>query len=532
MPTPYGSGTLRPNDDQAVSHFLHDREQLIRMLVAAVDQPPREARSFPIGRYFWFALLALSAALTGVVVVLTLASAEIGSITSEVGQVVCYLFAMASCLWVSFHMPRSQVRWAWRCIGLACACNAVGESIYGYLVVVGNDPNPFPSLADIFYLLFFPLMTIGIALLPARSRESSLRWRAFIDGGVAAIAIFGIGWNFLIGPIFFHGGATPLQLMLSVAYPLGDLIIVTVLVVQLFRGTPESYRSIFFLLTIAMFSGIYADLAFTYLDLQGGYTTGFAGIDPFWMVGALGIALAPVAQYRRFGRAGPRWDALWAEVDEKSDAARVPSVFRLVIPYLPLVALIIVRLIFRPDLPMNTTFFGVELSVFLVFLLIAIRQLVALQENAVLTQQQGETLRVLQAAYHEIDLQRQQIEDYALSLEQGVRRIQDVQERVSQGDYAARVQGSEDEELYPMMTMLNRLLDRFENRTIAGYQGEQLSQLVARMEQISQRIEYGEWGQSARDLPGFAQTPLAQTARTLHLLTQRGTPGSGHPSEE
>jgi hypothetical protein len=83
-------------------------------------------------------------------------------------------------------------------LAVAQIANTLGEALWT-VIEVGLHQNPFPSLADagflIFYpLMFYPLFAVGAFLQPDVPLTSRERLKILLDAGIviiAAISIFG-----------------------------------------------------------------------------------------------------------------------------------------------------------------------------------------------------------------------------------------------------------------------------------------------------------------------------------------------------
>jgi hypothetical protein len=74
---------------------------------------------------------------------------------------------------------------AWILIGVAILFWGAAE-VYWTAAIEGNPDAPYPSPADIGYLLFYPLAYAGLALL-VRARAHEMNWRLWMDGLIAAL---------------------------------------------------------------------------------------------------------------------------------------------------------------------------------------------------------------------------------------------------------------------------------------------------------------------------------------------------------
>ena len=77
-------------------------------------------------------------------------------------------------------------------LGLACLSWGLGQAVWTWYESMLGREVPFPSLADGFYLLFYPLAYAGLALL-LYSRLEDIRTDLWVDGVIAALAIAAVG---------------------------------------------------------------------------------------------------------------------------------------------------------------------------------------------------------------------------------------------------------------------------------------------------------------------------------------------------
>ncbi|MGH2850150.1 MAG: ATP-binding protein [Solirubrobacteraceae bacterium] len=105
----------------------------------------------------------------------------------------------------------------------ACLAWTVGDLVVTLQSLGGSTP-PSPSLADIFYLLFFPFAFVAV-LLFARSETKRGGLLGWVDGAIAAIgmAAFCAGFAFHGLEHLFTG--VPLSVAANLAYPIGDLVL-------------------------------------------------------------------------------------------------------------------------------------------------------------------------------------------------------------------------------------------------------------------------------------------------------------------
>ena len=145
----------------------------------------------------------------------------------------------AACLLYAARRSVGKSNSAWMVLAVAQIANTLGEALWT-VIEVGLHQNPFPSLADagflIFYrLMFYPLFAVGAFLQPDVPLTSRERLKILLDAGIVIIAAISIFWVFLIAPVIVSNEAINLRLALSVAYPVMDLVLFVALMEVLSR---------------------------------------------------------------------------------------------------------------------------------------------------------------------------------------------------------------------------------------------------------------------------------------------------------
>ena len=177
----------------------------------------------------------------------------------------------------------------WTLIGIALISWGAGDMWYS-IVFWNLDEVPFPSIADVFWLLFFPLAMAGVAALAATQTRSDRPGLSLLDGLIGGLAMGAIGAAALFGPIVEATGGSTLAIATNLAYPLGDLALIALVVgVMPFLGWQLGRAWVLLTLGIVVF-GI-SDSAYLFRIAEGTYTTGTI-LDAGWVVGAAVMALA------------------------------------------------------------------------------------------------------------------------------------------------------------------------------------------------------------------------------------------------
>ncbi|HEX7059109.1 MAG TPA: GGDEF domain-containing protein [Solirubrobacterales bacterium] len=221
--------------------------------------------------------------------------------------------AGVACLVRATFFKREQG--AWLLLGLGILCWAAGE-VYWTAFILDNPAAPYPAPADVFYLAFYPLAYAGIAML-VRARAHELDWRRWMDAAIAALGTAALGTAFVFDFVADKADGTPLQIATSLAYPLGDIGMLALIVgvVALTDWRPGRTWS---LLLVGLAAQGVADIAYTLQSTNGVLPAG-SWIDPIYLISAacLGAAVwqPPAATIR---------------IDEESGGWRelmVPAIF-------------------------------------------------------------------------------------------------------------------------------------------------------------------------------------------------------------
>ena len=139
--------------------------------------------------------------------------------------------------WLAVFPPRPKAvaRWAWILVGVAYSLYFLGDALWALFELV-QKRSPFPSAADGLYLAFYPVLLGGLLMLPGPLRKRNEWGRLGLDVLTVTIAGSMTVWYLVIGPTLEQGSGTSLSTILSLAYPVGDLILVFGIATVIVRG--------------------------------------------------------------------------------------------------------------------------------------------------------------------------------------------------------------------------------------------------------------------------------------------------------
>ena len=169
---------------------------------------------------------------------------------------------------VLIHRPSHPIPW-WL-LAIAVAVFAAGDATYIILTTTLGQVNPFPSLADVFYLAMYPIAAVGLVIL-IRRRTGGRDRGSVLDALSVTTALALLTWIFLIDPYVRNDKLTWVERATSIAYPLGDVLIVATLARLLI--TAGGNRAAV-LLGVGTASLLVSDVGYGLEQLSGSYTVG------------------------------------------------------------------------------------------------------------------------------------------------------------------------------------------------------------------------------------------------------------------
>jgi diguanylate cyclase (GGDEF)-like protein/PAS domain S-box-containing protein len=168
-------------------------------------------------------------------------------------------------------MNRSPRRLPWLLVAAGLATFVTGDMAYDVLTGMLHQNNPFPSVADAFYLVTYPLLTVGLFGM-VRARRQGQDLGALLDAMIVTAGCALLSWIYLIQPYVRADGMTLFQKVITIAYPLGDIAFLSVLVRLILTGAVRN-RSLG-LLTLGGVGVLAADVAYGAIQLHGTWKVG------------------------------------------------------------------------------------------------------------------------------------------------------------------------------------------------------------------------------------------------------------------
>ncbi|MGB8403555.1 MAG: EAL domain-containing protein [Mycobacterium sp.] len=202
--------------------------------------------------------------------------------------VVLAAFSVFACLstTAAARVSLGSRRRSWAALAVGVAGWVFGNLIWLYYGMVFADGPPFPSIADAGFLLL-PVSVVFVALSEVTaSRISALR--PVLDGVIIAAALFLVSWVLVLRDAFKAAASGLLANAVQVAFPISDVVMVTMTLVAL-TATPVGGRRGVGLVGVGLTAIALADSAWIYTRTQGGSVN--AGIVIGWAAGMLIIGV-------------------------------------------------------------------------------------------------------------------------------------------------------------------------------------------------------------------------------------------------
>lgn len=177
---------------------------------------------------------------------------------------------------VRINRPTAPSAWYWIAAGQLAF---VGGDLLWVLFDHVLHIEPFPSLADVSYLAGYPLTAVGLLRL-TRARTPGRDRSRLIDATIIATGVGLLAWVFVIDPYVDDHTLTVLELAISIAYPLGDVLMVAI--AAWFFSPPAARAPAPWLIGASLLSLLVADVVYGQMALAGTYEAG--PVDTGWLL--------------------------------------------------------------------------------------------------------------------------------------------------------------------------------------------------------------------------------------------------------
>ncbi|MBJ7453908.1 MAG: hypothetical protein JHC71_17765, partial [Blastococcus sp.] len=176
--------------------------------------------------------MAVAAAVAGCLLSLLLLPTAAATAVSDVAQGVAAAVGGAGAAWRARRVT-DRVRAAWALMAAACWAWAAGETYWCWHTLRGGEA-PFPSAADVGFLGFAALMAAALLVHPAPGGGRGAFTQRLLDGLLTAGAVGLVSWLTTVGAVADAAASyAGLQLLLLLAYPITDVLLIVLTVLLL-----------------------------------------------------------------------------------------------------------------------------------------------------------------------------------------------------------------------------------------------------------------------------------------------------------
>lgn len=199
--------------------------------------------------------------------------------------------AAAVSLFLYARSRRIRFRPAWLLFALSSAMAALGNAVWGWYEVVLGEQVPSPSYADLFFLCFAPPAIVGLLVL-AKRPVTKAGWVCLaLDAWLIGGSLLTLSWSLALAQAAKFDGPSVAHTALSLAYPLLDIALVSMVLALHFRRSAVNRTAVNTAIG-ALALTVMCDALFTSPLLHNSYHSGQL-LDAGWFAGSLLLAYAP-----------------------------------------------------------------------------------------------------------------------------------------------------------------------------------------------------------------------------------------------
>jgi diguanylate cyclase (GGDEF)-like protein/PAS domain S-box-containing protein len=169
------------------------------------------------------------------------------------------------------HRPAHQ--WPWWFLAGGLLTFIAGDTYYNVMEEYFDASNPFPSPADACYLATYPLFAIGLSGL-VRHRWAGRDLPSLLDALIITAGLALPVWVYLVQPLTVVEGLTWQQRATSIAYPLGDVLVLALLARLLTPSPLDGPNRAVQLLVVGTVTLLGFDIVYGILQLKDLWQTG------------------------------------------------------------------------------------------------------------------------------------------------------------------------------------------------------------------------------------------------------------------
>jgi diguanylate cyclase (GGDEF)-like protein/PAS domain S-box-containing protein len=273
----------------------------------------------------------------------------------------------------------ARTRRAWRFLTAAFFFFWVGDAVWfasQWIFLEAGTSGPSYLASQAAYIAYYPTLLLGLLsfprFLPTRA-EARYFW---LDVATVFLGGLMLLWSALISPVVSSETSSFSELVLTIGYPLGDLILLFGMSVIAARRQADAVRLVFVLLTAGLMLTVVNDSISSVLSLTSGYRSGTT-LDLLALAAWLLFGASAEVQRRLAGRSAPEPESAAGGEARTADAVHRPRM-----SLAPYVAVVLgYGTLFVSALSEQTPSLGVVLGAIALTLAVLVRQYMAVSEN-------------------------------------------------------------------------------------------------------------------------------------------------------
>jgi diguanylate cyclase (GGDEF)-like protein/PAS domain S-box-containing protein len=189
---------------------------------------------------------------------------------------------------VGVRLHRPNRRLPWYLLSAVLVSFTAGDTTYNILTDYLGEANPFPCMADGFYLIVYPMLAVAL-LIFIRMGSGTDNRAALLDALVPTAGLGLLAWVFLIAPYVHNGDLNVAEKLTSVGYPLGDVLALAMLLRLLTSAGRKPFALT--ILALGVTSLLVTDVLYGLRQLAGTWQVG-GPTDSGWVLFYAATALS------------------------------------------------------------------------------------------------------------------------------------------------------------------------------------------------------------------------------------------------
>jgi signal transduction histidine kinase len=379
------------------------------------------------------------------------------------------------------HSDPMKKMWFW--LSMALVSLAVADCLWAYLELV-LEIDPFPSVADIFYVLQSVAIIVAFWFIPrqrVRTKREGLKFN--LEIGIVMTTLVIVAWRFYLADTVLEYGRQYLALGLSLVYPLLDVLQLIMLSLLMFNGRGRLSQLQFTCLAIGLAGLGFYDVLFNIQEASNSYQTGNPS-DLLTMVCAVLFSIAAVSSLQT------KPDLVSEDTRTEDARVQIRSSWRTLamITQICIVIVFLINVFRKYDQAINDI--GMLIGASLTLVLALFRQSVELRDNSEL----NKSLRKLSSNLEERVIERtEELNTKTLQLEQSQAKLLATEKLASLGRFTANVAHEVNTPLAASLYDLShakKLVHEYKNSILApNVTKDDHLEIAGELEAIHQRIE-------------------------------------------